>query len=404
MQHPDDHPGRRRSLPADRHGEIARAQAVLPVRAMWSTPGLYEVPFGVTLRHLLYDLAGGRAGRHSFKAVLFGGAAGAFATEKDLDVRLSFEDLRAAGLPLGSGVVTVFDETRDLRDVLLRLARFFADECCGKCYPCQIGTQRQHEILRRVAGGNRCPATVERLADVGWTMTDASLCGLGQTAASAVLSAIRLWPEMFDGKQVTRRHEGTEIVDNSNSDRHVHRGASLTCTDQLRILCRCALTIDGEAVTVPERRPILKAGRNPRRSRPSATTRSLHRQRALPHLRGGGGRRQAACPGLRVPGEPRDGGPDRERACERSRRTILEMLASDRRPARSAGDPGCSWTSTAPTASAFPEPSGARSRCWTTTRCTSAITPSASCAGAASRCAPKTPSTPIAINFDGRGF
>jgi NADH-quinone oxidoreductase subunit F len=159
---------------------------------------LYEVPFGVTLRHLLFDLAGGLPEGHHLQAVLFGGAAGAFATEKDLDVKLSFEDLRAAGLPLASGVVMVFDERRDLRDVLRRLGRFFAHESCGKCYPCQIGTQRQLEILERVAAGRALPGDTGRLQDVGWTMTDASICGLGQTAASAVLSAMRLWPGMFE--------------------------------------------------------------------------------------------------------------------------------------------------------------------------------------------------------------
>jgi NADH-quinone oxidoreductase subunit F len=160
-------------------------------------PGVYEVPFGVTLRHLLEDLAGGLHPGRSLQAVLFGGAAGAFATSKDLDVRLSFEDLRSVGLPLGSGVVMVFDDRRDLRDVLQRLARFFAHESCGKCYPCQLGTQRQHEILSRIAAGQIQPGDTDRLADVGWTMTDASLCGLGQTAASAVLSALKLWPHLF---------------------------------------------------------------------------------------------------------------------------------------------------------------------------------------------------------------
>jgi NADH-quinone oxidoreductase subunit F len=163
-------------------------------------PGLYEVPFGVTLRHLLFDLGGGVSGGR-LGAVLFGGAAGAFATEKDLDVPLSFEDLRAAGLPLGSGVVMVFNEGRDLRDVLLRLGRFFAHESCGKCYPCQLGTQRQYEILERLAAGKALPGDAERLADVGWTMTDASLCGLGQTAATAVLSAMNLWPELFNDER-----------------------------------------------------------------------------------------------------------------------------------------------------------------------------------------------------------
>ncbi len=159
-------------------------------------PGVYEIPFGVTLRELL-NMAGGVSGGRKLQAVLFGGAAGAFASPSQLDVRLTFEDLRAAGLPLGSGVVMVFDETRDLREVLARLGHFFAHESCGKCYPCQMGTQRQTEILHRIAAGATMQGDLERLQDVGWTMTDASLCGLGQTAAGAVLSAIKLWPELF---------------------------------------------------------------------------------------------------------------------------------------------------------------------------------------------------------------
>jgi NADH-quinone oxidoreductase subunit F len=161
-------------------------------------PGVYEVPFGVTLRDLL-DMAGGIAGGKNLKSILFGGAAGAFATSEHLDVKMTFEDLRAVGLPLGSGVVMVFDETRDMRDVLKRLGHFFAHESCGKCYPCQMGTQRQKEILDRIADGEIHKGDFIRLQDVGWTMTDASLCGLGQTAASAVLSAMKLWPEIFKG-------------------------------------------------------------------------------------------------------------------------------------------------------------------------------------------------------------
>jgi NADH-quinone oxidoreductase subunit F len=160
-------------------------------------PGLYEAPFGISLRKLLFDLAGGMRANEPFKAVLVGGAAGAFAIEKDLDVQLSFENMQAAGLPLGSGMLMVIDQSRDIRDVLVRLARFFAHESCGKCYPCQLGTQRQYEILVRQAQGNILPSDVDRLADVGWTMTDSSICGLGQTAAMAVLSAMDLWPELF---------------------------------------------------------------------------------------------------------------------------------------------------------------------------------------------------------------
>jgi NADH-quinone oxidoreductase subunit F len=160
-------------------------------------PGLYEIGFGATLRHLIENLAGGVLGG-KLQALLVGGAAGAFATPAELDTPITFQGLRAAGLTLGSGAIMVFNETRDLRDILRRLGRFFAHESCGKCYPCQLGTQRQYEILARVAQGNPLPGDVIRLQDVGWTMSDASLCGLGQTAAAAVFSAMKRWPELFE--------------------------------------------------------------------------------------------------------------------------------------------------------------------------------------------------------------
>jgi len=159
-------------------------------------PGIYEAPFGITLKELL-EMAGGMAEGGSPQAILLGGAAGAFATPRHLDIRLTYEDLRQASLTLGSGVVMVFDQRRDLRQVLLKIGRFFAHESCGKCYPCQMGTRRQAEILERLASGRLLPGDRERLEDVGWTMSDASLCGLGQTAAMAVLSAIKEWPELF---------------------------------------------------------------------------------------------------------------------------------------------------------------------------------------------------------------
>ncbi len=98
-------------------------------------PGLYEVPFGVSLRHMLEDLAGGVRGGRRLQAILFGGAAGAFATPDQLDVEMSFEGLRLAGLPLGSGVVLVIDESRDLRQVLRGLGRFFAHEVVRQMLP-----------------------------------------------------------------------------------------------------------------------------------------------------------------------------------------------------------------------------------------------------------------------------
>jgi NADH-quinone oxidoreductase subunit F len=157
-------------------------------------PGVYEIEPGITLRELLMERCGIVG---EVQAVLMGGAAGTFLTPYELDVRLTFEDLRAAGSTFGSGAIMVFDSHADLRDVLQRLAAFFQHESCGKCFPCQLGTQRQHEILQRMAqplAGDR-----ERLRDIGLTMTEASLCGLGQTAASAILSAMEKFPQLFVG-------------------------------------------------------------------------------------------------------------------------------------------------------------------------------------------------------------
>jgi NADH-quinone oxidoreductase subunit F len=156
-------------------------------------PGVVEVPYGTTLGRLL-ELSGGVLG--SLQAVLLGGAAGAFAGPEQLELPMSFEGLRQAGLPLGSGVVAVFNEEHDLRETLQSLARFFAHESCGKCFPCQLGTQRQLELVDRIAAGVARPEDVRTLEDVAFTMTNASLCGLGMTAGSAVVSAVQRWPEL----------------------------------------------------------------------------------------------------------------------------------------------------------------------------------------------------------------
>ncbi len=160
-------------------------------------PGLYELPFGLTIRELIQRAGGIPEGR-ALQAVLMGGAAGTFVGPDMLDAPLSYEGAREAGFPLGSGVLMVFDETADLRVALVELARFFAHESCGKCYPCQLGTQRQLELLTTLSeAGELAPAERQALLDVGQAMTVASLCGLGQTAASAVLSAVERWPELL---------------------------------------------------------------------------------------------------------------------------------------------------------------------------------------------------------------
>ncbi|MEV6643968.1 NAD(P)H-dependent oxidoreductase subunit E [Amycolatopsis sp. NPDC051371] len=150
-------------------------------------PGVYEVPFGATLRSLL-ELAGGVPEGRSLRAILLGGAAGGFVRPDELDLPLTFEDARAAKTTLGSGVVLVLDDLADLGGFLLRIASFFRDESCGQCVPCRIGTVRQEEAIRRVlsAGSDERPL----LREVGQVMRDSSICGLGQTAWNAIESAI----------------------------------------------------------------------------------------------------------------------------------------------------------------------------------------------------------------------
>ncbi|MCU0478543.1 MAG: NAD(P)H-dependent oxidoreductase subunit E [Chloroflexi bacterium] len=156
-------------------------------------PGVYELDFGATLGDLL-ALAGGVRGGARLQAVLLGGAAGAFVGPDALDLPLTFEGTRAAGVTLGSGVVMVFDEGTDLVGTLLRIAAFFRDESCGQCVPCRIGTVRQEELLARVAAGRPRGSLADELAllaDLGRGMRDASICGLGQTASAAIESAVR---------------------------------------------------------------------------------------------------------------------------------------------------------------------------------------------------------------------
>ena len=157
------------------------------------TPGLYEVPFGVTLRDLI-EIAGGMRDSRPLQAVLLGGAAGMFMSPDEIDLPLTFEGTRAAGTTLGSGVVMLFDDTVDLRQVVLRIAAFFRDESCGQCVPCRVGTVRQEEALHRIAAGQPIGTIAAEHAlidDVAQVMRDASICGLGHTASSAVQSALR---------------------------------------------------------------------------------------------------------------------------------------------------------------------------------------------------------------------
>lgn len=184
-------------LPILEHGAAAYAATgtgsstgtkLFCVSGQVTAPGVYELPFGASLRELL-ELAGPPG---DLRTVLLGGAAGGFVRPDELDIPLTFEGTRAAGTTLGSGVVLVLDGSVDLPRILLRIAEFFRDESCGQCVPCRIGTVRQEEALHRIKDRTGAAAAddIALMREVGRAMRDASICGLGQTAWNAVESAV----------------------------------------------------------------------------------------------------------------------------------------------------------------------------------------------------------------------
>jgi len=152
--------------------------------------GLVEVPMGTTMREIVYKIGGGiRNGKH-FKALQTGGPSGGCISYEDLDLEITFENLQAAGSMMGSGGMIVVDED----DCMVDLAKFYLDftveESCGKCTPCRIGNTRLYEILDRMSKGNGKESDIQELRDLGNTIKNSSLCGLGMSAPNPVLSTI----------------------------------------------------------------------------------------------------------------------------------------------------------------------------------------------------------------------
>ncbi len=192
-QHPAPAPARRRGLRRASARATSTGPKLFCLSGHVARPGTYEVEFGATLGDLI-ELAGGVAGTGEIRAILLGGAAGVFVGPSSLDMPLTFEATRAAQATLGSGVIMVFDTSVDLVDTLRRIAQFFRDESCGQCVPCRVGSVRQEELLARLAAGSQVRSRDEELVllrEIGQTMRDASICGLGQTASSAIESALR---------------------------------------------------------------------------------------------------------------------------------------------------------------------------------------------------------------------
>ena len=157
-------------------------------------PGNYEVPIGLPLHTLIHDWAGGVRDGGTIQAVTMAGLSGGFLAGDDLDVTLDEPSIRSKGSFLGAGGIMVFDETRDMIKVAHMAMEFFADESCGKCFPCRIGTQRLTERLAG-AGPSDLTSWLDEVADLNRTMKETSACGLGQAAPLITESLLRYFPE-----------------------------------------------------------------------------------------------------------------------------------------------------------------------------------------------------------------
>lgn len=161
-------------------------------------PGLVEVPMGMPLREIVYDIGGGIPDGKEFKAVQIGGPSGGFIPEHLLDTPVDFESIAKAGSIMGAGGMIVMDETDCLVDVSKFFLEFTVDESCGKCVPCREGTKRMLELLQKVTSGNGVEEDIATIEKLALTISSASLCGLGQTAANPVMSSLKYFRDEYE--------------------------------------------------------------------------------------------------------------------------------------------------------------------------------------------------------------
>jgi NADH-quinone oxidoreductase subunit F len=191
--------------------------------------GLVEVPMGITLKEIIYEIGGGIPKGKAFKAVQTGGPSGGCIPRNLLSLPIDYDSLKNAGSMMGSGGMIVMDEDTCMVDVAKYFMNFLRDESCGKCLSCREGTQRMYEILDKITKGRGTPHDLQVLEDLAVAVRDASMCGLGQTAANPVLSTLRYF-----------RHE---------YDAHIHekRCPAVVCKQIISSPCQHACPIGTEA-------------------------------------------------------------------------------------------------------------------------------------------------------------
>lgn len=209
------------------HGnEKSKGTKVFALAGAIKNSGLVEVPVGMPLGDLIYDIGGGTSSTKEFKAAQIGGPSGGCIPKQHLNVALDYESLSELGAIMGSGGLIVMDEDSCMVDVARYFLEFVQEESCGKCVPCRVGTKRMLEILNRICSGQGKESDVEQLIELGEMIKETSLCGLGQTAPNPVLSTIR--------------HFGHEYVEHIR-DKHCRAGV---CPSLVYAPCSSACPAD----------------------------------------------------------------------------------------------------------------------------------------------------------------
>ena len=185
--------------------EFSKGTKVFALAGKINNVGLVEVPMGITLREIIYEIGGGIKGGHAFKAVQTGGPSGGCITEKDLDTPIDYESLNRIGSMMGSGGMIVMDEENCMVDIAKFYLDFTVEESCGKCTACRIGNKRLLEILNRITSGKGELEDLEKLEELSQTIKDTSLCGLGQTAPNPILSTIKYFEDEYRAHIVDKR-------------------------------------------------------------------------------------------------------------------------------------------------------------------------------------------------------
>jgi NADH-quinone oxidoreductase subunit F len=178
--------------------EKSKGTKIFSVVGKINNTGLVEVPMGITLREVIYDVGGGIPGSKQFKAVQLGGPSGGCIPAKHLDVSIDYESLTGLGAIMGSGGMVVTDEDTCMVDFARFFMTFTQQESCGKCVPCRLGTKAMLTTLERICAGDGQPGDVEYLLELGNDIKNSSLCGLGQTAPNPVLSTIRYFRDEYE--------------------------------------------------------------------------------------------------------------------------------------------------------------------------------------------------------------